>query len=170
MEEDSLSVLTVVVPAVVGASVVVVTVVLVFWLGAGRQTNYEDAMKARQGHAEKELRKIAAERERDQKQKREKKRPGRSGKRHEAGSGDVEGSPRRLPPPAQKGILKTATTMTSKAISVGKDKVRHRMCRVGVLAHTARGNAGWNTVPSNCLLREKPNVLCLSHHVVGCPC
>jgi chromosome segregation ATPase len=124
MEEESLSMLTVVVPAVVGASVVVVTVVLVFWLGAGRQTSYEDAMKARQGHADKELRRIA-EREREQKQKREKKRPGgKSGRRQEAGKlegqqGDVQATPL---PPAQKGILKTTTT-TSKANSVAaKDK------------------------------------------------
>ncbi|CAI8028650.1 Kinectin [Geodia barretti] len=123
MEEESLSMLTVVVPAVVGVSVVVVTVVLVFWLGAGRQTSYEDAMKARQGHADRELRKIT-EREREQKQKREKKRPGgRSGRRQESGKlegqqGDVEVTPL---PPAQKGILKTTTT--SKANSVAaKDK------------------------------------------------
>ena len=136
MEEEAIPILSVVVPAVAGAVVVVVTVVLVFWLGAGRQTSYEDAVKARQGHADRELRRMA-EKEKEQKQKREKRRPPRSiSKRHEAGKvdgqGEVEATPQQLP---QKSILKTTT---SKANNVAKDKVRPLWTRCPLVAYQRR--------------------------------
>ena len=115
MDEELMNtLLTVAVPTVAAVSAVVVLVMVVFWVGAGRQTTYEDAVKARQGHAERELRKMA-EREREQKQKKEKKRPGK-GKRHEAGArldGDAgeAATPQQLPMPAQKSILKTSNTL-----------------------------------------------------------
>ena len=122
MEEESLStVLTVVVPAAVGVSLVVATIAIIFWLGAGRQTSYEDAVKARQGHAERELRKMA-EKEREQRQRKEKKRPGR-GRRHEAGRPEgetAESTPQQLPPATQKSILKS-----SKPNSVPKVRPAH---------------------------------------------
>lgn len=110
MEEAPTEVLDMVVPAVVGAGVVIATVVLVFWIGAGRQTSYEDAMKRAQGRVEEVLRT-------EQKQKKEKKRPGERRRRPEGSSGkgssEVESPPQ--PPAQQKGILKG-----SKANSVDK--------------------------------------------------
>lgn len=108
--------LTVAVPAAIGVSIVVATVALIFWYGAGRQNSYEDAVKARQGHAEREMRKMA-EKEKEQKQKREKKRVGKNKKQDVAqfsGQEDAEANP----PTTQKSILKS-----SRPNSVTKDKV-----------------------------------------------
>lgn len=107
--------LTVIVPAAVGVCVVVGTVALIFWVGAGKQTSYEDAMKDRQGRAEKALRK-QAEKEKEQKQKKEKKRVGEKKRKQEVVKPDsrVEVATPKLPP-AQKSILKT-----SKPNSVAK--------------------------------------------------
>ena len=108
---------SVAVPATAGIGVVILTVFLVFWLGAGRPTSYEDAVKARQGHAEKELRKIA-EKEKEQKQKKDKKRGGERRRRQEVvkQQRDVEDTPHL--PPAQKSILKS-----SRPNNVSKVKV-----------------------------------------------
>ena len=105
METVVETVVTVALPASIGLGIVIATTVFIFWFGAGRQTSYEDAVKARQGHAEKELRK-QAEREKEQKQKREKKRAGERKRRQEVlkQPRDVEVTPHL--PPAQKSILK----------------------------------------------------------------
>ena len=124
MDGESFEILTVAVPAAVGVGVVIATVVLVFWIGAGRQTSYEDAMKAARGRAEEVVRKMA-EKEKEQKQKKEKKRPGERKRRQEGGRQEggragsqveVETTPKLLS--TQKGILKS-----SKQNSVAKDKV-----------------------------------------------
>ena len=119
MDGESFEILTVAVPAAVGVGVVIATVVLVFWIGAGRQTSYEDAMKAARGRAEEVVRKMA-EKEKEQKQKKEKKRPGERKRRQEGGRAgsqvEVETTPKL--PSAQKSILKS-----SKQNSVAKDKV-----------------------------------------------
>lgn len=110
--------LTVVVPATVGVGVVVATVVLIFWVGgAGKQTSYEDAMKDRQGRAEKALRK-QAEKEKEQKQKKEKKRVGEKKRKQEVVKPDsrVEVATPKLPP-AQKSILKTSRPNSMTKVS-----------------------------------------------------
>ena len=109
--------LAVAVPAAIAVILVLATVALIFWYGAGRQSSYEDAVKARKGHAERELRKMAEKEKEQQKQKREKKRVGKSKKQdsvHSSGQEDAEATP----PPPQKGILKS-----SRPNSVVKDKV-----------------------------------------------
>ena len=120
MEGEALDMfLTIVVPASVGVGIVVATVALVFWYGAGRQTSYEDAVKARQGHAEKEIRKQAEQREKEQKLKREKKRGGERKRKQDvaAKASHVESTPQL--PSAQKSILKS-----NKPDNVVKEKVR----------------------------------------------
>lgn len=106
---------TVAAPAAVGVLFVILTVVLIFWYGTGRQTSYEDAMKVRQGRAEKELRK-QTEKEKEQKQKKEKKRLGEKKRKQEAGKpgsqGEVETTPKL--PPAQRSILKSSSEVKDK--------------------------------------------------------
>lgn len=104
--------LTVAVPATVAVGVVVVTVVFIFWFGAGKQTSYEDAMKDRQGRAEKALRK-QAEKEKEQKQKKEKKRPGEKKRAKPDSRVEVATTPKL--PPAQKSILKNPSKPNSVA-------------------------------------------------------
>ena len=106
--------LSVALPATAGVGVVIATVVFMFWYGAGRPTSYEDDVKARQGHAEKEMRKLAEK----EKQKKEKKRGGERRRRQEVvkQQRDVEDTPHL--PPAQKSILKS-----SRANNVSKVKV-----------------------------------------------
>lgn len=131
MEEDSLSAFTLAVTALVGASMVIVTVFLVFLLGFGRQTSYEEAVRARQTHAEKELRKKADKEKEQQRQKRDKKKTGR-GRRSEAGRQDgggasgseveVSSTPLHQPPPQQqqppqKSILKSNNVSTDVKVN-----------------------------------------------------
>lgn len=123
--------LTVAVPATIGVGVVVVTVVFIFWFGAGKQTSYEDAMKDRQGRAEKALRK-QAEKEKEQKQKKEKKRPSEKKRKQEVVKPDSLATTPKLPP-AQKSILKT-----SKPNSVAKVSAVH--------ARVSSGNTHYMTV------------------------
>lgn len=111
---------TVAVPATIGAGVVVITVVFIFWIGAGKQTSYEDAMKDRQGRAEKALRK-QAEKEKEQKQKKEKKRPSEKKRKQEVVKPDsrVEVATTPKLPPAQKSILKTSKPNSVAKVSAG---------------------------------------------------
>ena len=55
MEEVSAEVLTLVIPAVVGVGVVAATVVLVFWLGVGKQRSFEEAKRLAVKHADEVL-------------------------------------------------------------------------------------------------------------------
>ena len=119
MEGESLdTVLTVAVPASVGLGLVALTVLVIFWLGTSRQASYEEAVKARQGQVEKEMRKQAEKEKEQQKQKREKKRGGERRRRQPDATrpGGQEETPQL--PPAQKSILKS-----SKPNSVVREKV-----------------------------------------------
>lgn len=116
MEETPTELLAVVVPTVIGAGVVIATVVLVFWLGTGRQTSYEDAMKRARGRAEEALRT-------EQKQKKEKKRLSERRRRPEVSLGksssEVEGTPQ--PPAHQKSILKGSKANSVDKVSPGRN-------------------------------------------------
>lgn len=113
--------LAVVIPGSIGVGLVVATVLAIFWLGTGRQSSYEEAVKARQGRVEKEMRKQAEKEKEQQKQKREKKRGGERRRKQQDGTRPSSQDEREVTPqlpPAQKSILKS-----TKPNSVVRERV-----------------------------------------------
>ena len=122
MEEANTEFLTVLLPAIGGVVVIAATMAVAFWLGAGRQTSYEDAMKRAEGRAEEALRT-------EQKQKKEKKRGGERRKKAEGSFGSkvakMEPESTHQPPAQRKGILKSNKANTAEKV---RESSRPRVC------------------------------------------